>query len=182
MLKQRSTSKGEIPASTIPYNSCHSASQTCALIRSGVYDNLDASSTIWKCSYPRHPQCSRTTHTCQVDEPCLTRVVMASCAGQQGSSSSAPCHIFSIASSWTSTEVWRPFVQRSPNSQWPKSRIPHSIHNQKLLEWIYDPSLCRGQLHPFLELDSTCNRDTPVPAEHPKDVCNWPLIPTQEQE
>lgn len=50
-------------ASTMPYNSINSASQTCVLIRSGVYDILDASSTLWKCSYPRHPQRSRTMFT-----------------------------------------------------------------------------------------------------------------------
>lgn len=33
-----------------------------------------------------------------------------------------------------------------------------------------------------LELDYTCIMDAPVPAEHLEDVCNWSLLPAQEQE
>lgn len=89
--------KGDkLSASTIPYNSSYSASQICILIRSGVYGihhlevQLSQAPTALQDNY---------TDTWQVDESCLTQVVTASCAGQQGSSSSALHHVFSIASS-----------------------------------------------------------------------------------
>lgn len=128
------------------------------------------------------------TYTCQVGEFCLTLVVVASCAGQQGLSSSALHRIFSIASSWASTEVWRPFgdfhskVSRLTETQKP-NWIP-TVSTTLRTTWmnIWPTFMQSTAILIHLELDCTCNTDTPVPAEHLEDVCNWLLIPAQEQE
>lgn len=103
--------------------------QTCVLTRSGAYAILDATSTIWRCSYKRHPQCSR-----------IIMLTLARCTSLVWHQSSVPAVQCSKAQPpllFTTTFLAQPapeqpqknsldllgtFAQRPPNSQWPQSQ------------------------------------------------------------
>lgn len=107
-------------------------------------------------------------YTGQVLESCLTSVVSAGCAAQQGPASSAlHHHIFSTAGSCTSTEkLFKPFgdfcSKASKLTVTQKlNRILPSVHNNKPPKLIHQPPLHRVQLYQYIQ-----SWTTPVTQTH----------------